>query len=519
VSFSVIATGPGLIFYQWQKNAKNLVGETNAILSLTNVQESDVGDYTVLVSNATGAVLSEPAHLTLPAQVGPGSLDLSFNPAPPPVRGIYGYDYSIGLSLLQADGNIIVSGGYDNGMKVWQLNSHGGFVKTVFDNLDGSVNALANLLDGRVLLSYKQFYHGMNPIFGFDPDGTNFTVFSPAYSISGSGGGISGDVQCMAVQTDGKVLVGGSFFIRPLNKVGLMRFNPDGSMDNLKDILVPSVPPQGAGPAPCVPVNRLAALPDNRILFSTSYADANWVPRAMLARTHTDGSLDDSFNVVTNGGINLLAVDAAQRILVAGDFTQILGVPRNHIARLLPDGQLDTNFDPGSGPDDTISCLAVQLNGKIWVGGGFTNWNGFPSHCIAKLNSDGSRDGSFDPGTGAGNPGNRAVVTSVALEANGDLLIGGIFSSFNDIPRAYLARLHGDPAPPLLRLSEGRWSNGEFSFRLQGPNGGRYALQTSTNLVDWQGWTNVQMSGSSLVLTNIVSTTNTTPRFYRAAAE
>ena len=59
----------------------------------------------------------------------------------------------------------------------------------------------------------------------------------------------------------------------------LIRFNADSSRDNLKDIVVPSVPPQGAGPSSCVPVNQLAG---RSVSFSTRYADANLVPRGLL---------------------------------------------------------------------------------------------------------------------------------------------------------------------------------------------------------------------------------------------
>jgi hypothetical protein len=63
VSFSVVATGA--IGYQWQRNGNNLLGRTSSSLSLTGVQLSEAGSYTVIVSNNAGSVTSNPAILTV----------------------------------------------------------------------------------------------------------------------------------------------------------------------------------------------------------------------------------------------------------------------------------------------------------------------------------------------------------------------------------------------------------------------------------------------------------------------
>ncbi|MCS7337803.1 MAG: immunoglobulin domain-containing protein [Verrucomicrobiae bacterium] len=65
-SFSVVATGSLPLFYQWFFNLTNaLAGQTSPTLTLTNVQSADAGDYTVVVTNAAGAVTSQVAKLTV----------------------------------------------------------------------------------------------------------------------------------------------------------------------------------------------------------------------------------------------------------------------------------------------------------------------------------------------------------------------------------------------------------------------------------------------------------------------
>jgi hypothetical protein len=65
VAFSVAATGTAPLEYQWRRNGVGLPGATNDSVTLTNVQSSDVGHYTVVVGNAGGSVTSAPAILTV----------------------------------------------------------------------------------------------------------------------------------------------------------------------------------------------------------------------------------------------------------------------------------------------------------------------------------------------------------------------------------------------------------------------------------------------------------------------
>lgn len=402
----------------------------------------------------------------------------------------------------------------------WQVDPEGGYTKTVYGGVDGTINALAIQPDGKILLSYLQSYHNGNPILRFHADGTG----DPGFSAPGCGPfsahcGIISAVKCMAVQTDGKVVVGGQFVFydqTPLH--GLARLNADGSLDTNFHIGAGVRTPGTA--ASDSTVNRLVVLPDDRILFCGQFTHVDTLARTNIGRLRADGSVDESFDggASANGAIVTLALDAAQRILIGGDFTQVQGQPRQGIARLLPDGQLDASFDPGASVDNTVLCLAAQADGKVWLGGLFTHVNGQPYNRIAKLNPDGSLDAAFNPGTGVEGTAYRMGVSSMALQPNGDLLIGGSFSSYNGVPRNGLARLYGDLAPAVPLLSEGRLADGNFSLRLRGVNGGRYAVQTSTDLAHWLVWTNTQLTGPSVLLTQPVET-SAVPRFYRAVAE
>jgi len=64
-SFSVTVNSAGTVRYQWRFSGTVIPGATNASLSLTNVQFSQAGEYSVAVVNVAGEVVSDPAILTV----------------------------------------------------------------------------------------------------------------------------------------------------------------------------------------------------------------------------------------------------------------------------------------------------------------------------------------------------------------------------------------------------------------------------------------------------------------------
>jgi len=83
-----------------------------------------------------------------------------------------------------------------------------------------------------------------------------------------------------------------------------------------------------------------------------------------------------------------------------GSFSSVNGVTRSRVARLNADGSLDTGFDPGSGASSTVNAVAVQADGKVLIGGSFSSVNGVTRSRVARLNTDGSLDTGFNPGSG-----------------------------------------------------------------------------------------------------------------------
>ncbi|MBI2605357.1 MAG: hypothetical protein HYW49_04680 [Deltaproteobacteria bacterium] len=162
-----------------------------------------------------------------------------------------------------------------------------------------------------------------------------------------------------------------------------------------------------------------------------------------IQRRNADGTVDETFSRSWSaGGFNntvmALAVQADDQILAAGEFTNFDSSLVGHIARLKADGSLDTAFANaiGTGFDDTVSSVAVQSDGKILVGGAFSSFNGTSVARVARLNADGTLDSTFTP-----NSGFDAAVRSIHIDSSGRILVGGDFKTYSGTSKPYLASL------------------------------------------------------------------------------
>src|SRR5207237_286301 len=134
---------------------------------------------------------------------------------------------------------------------------------------------------------------------------------------------------------------------------------------------------------------------DGKIIIGGNFASYNGTSRDSIPRLNSDGSLDTSFDAGganLGGGLLTIALQPDGKVIGGGSNT-------GGIARLNSDGSRDTSFDPGTGTDSTVFTTALQSDGKIIIGGKFLNYGLTSRSHIARLNSNGSVDTSFDPGT------------------------------------------------------------------------------------------------------------------------
>jgi len=275
---------------------------------------------------------------------------------------------------LQPDSKIVVASGGAS-VDVQRLNADGSIDDT-FDSpfvpFSASIEQRTVVQvvlvqpDGKILVGGKLITGSatspsLSGLVRLNPNGSRDTTFQ---IVSARGG--TNYVNDLALQPDGKVVLGGSFnnINNDSSYQGLARVNSDGTVD--------------AGfhpPTPPGTVNEIELEPDGKIIYGGYFG--------ALLRVNPNGT-PDNFNVPVNDSVFALTVQPDNRIVVGGLFTSVNNVPRNRIARLENNGTVDTSFALSA--NSTVYDVSVQSDGKVLLGGQFTRINGH-SH-IAAARSD-----------------------------------------------------------------------------------------------------------------------------------
>jgi uncharacterized delta-60 repeat protein len=254
----------------------------------------------------------------------------------------------------------------------------------------------------------------------------------PAISQTANDGFAAGsinDTDAVVAQPDGKIIVGGTFSdVSGVPRTNLARLTADGTLD------ASFVPPSIDGT-----VRTIALQPDGKVLIGGNFTHVGGETRSRIARLNPNGSLDTGFaDVALDGAVAATLLLADGRIVVAGSFQQAGLFVRRGIARLNPDGGVDPGFDAEvSG----VLSLAAQADGRIWVGGTIVFVNGQFTQRIARLTSSGQLDLAFAAGAITGGT---TVVSTLLVQPDGKLLLGGDFNFVLGQPRNHLARLNTD---------------------------------------------------------------------------
>ncbi|MEO8067867.1 MAG: T9SS type A sorting domain-containing protein [Flavobacteriales bacterium] len=368
------------------------------------------------------------------AHAQPGTLDTSFDPGVS-TTGFADYVHAI---AVQDDDRIIIAGGFDT----YQGEPRSGIARLHPDGtLDTSFNPGTGVTgvngivydvhvdtDGRIMIVGSFWYYNgipRNNVARLNADGSLDTTFDP-------GDGPNDLVWTVEGHDGDKYLIGGTFY----NYLGttadrLVRLNNDGSMD-------PTFNPGAVGPEG--PVHCLATYGDGRILIGGQFDDYNGNIGYGLARLLPNGTYDPTFNVGIGADnvVLTLSIQGDEKIIVGGGFNNINGVSTGRAARLLPDGTVDTGFITGTGADGNVHASCVQSDGAILLGGEFNQFNGVLMYKFVRLDTNGALDPAFtlDPG-----PNNQ--VNATVLQEDGRILIGGIFTEYDDVPRRRVARING----------------------------------------------------------------------------
>ena len=303
-----------------------------------------------------------------------------------------------------------------------------------------------------------------NHIGRLNADGSLDTSFDPGAELSGMYGGI---VNAVALQADGKVIVGGYFYVAGTEKFHIARFDSTGNLDTS---FIPFTDDFGE-------IETVVVQADGKILVGGHFDELNGQVRHHLGRLNSDGTLDTSFDPAPDGDVYNIALQADGKILVAGGFDTLCGVAREMLGRLNANGTLDTAFSPivvGS----VIDALAVQMDGKILVGGYYDFLNGEERHYLGRLNPDGSLDDSFDVEPDG-------EVWALGLQMDGKPLIGGGFGVLGGETRYTLGRLSPSSATVQELSASSNGTTLTWTRSGSGPEVWRVTFESSTDGVNY----------------------------------
>jgi uncharacterized delta-60 repeat protein len=352
-----------------------------------------------------------------------------------------------------------------------------------------ALSVIAAQTNGKLLVSQglSCTYNGQSrvPVARLNANGTLDPTFTAGFT--------SDVVSAIVVQPDGKLLVGGTVFTFPDGRLmrGLLRLRADGSLDPTFEV---EESPLMHDEADDFYVPDLLLQPDGRIIVLGSFRQLRGAPRSCIARLHPDGSLDASFEFVPpdplyydeyTTPIHCVALEADGHVLIGASFNDssvrllrlsatgaiasellpreslsmvnkiivqpdrmILVAGSMHfgpdddwatLVRVNPSGSVDTGFTPMV--DAQLNTLALQPDGRILVAYN----SGGPA--LARLNADGTPDGSFVADIRSGVwPGH---VSRIVLQSDGQVLVGGSFSSVSGLPWHGMARLNNDLVIPV----------------------------------------------------------------------
>ena len=192
-------------------------------------------------------------------------------------------------------------------------------------------------------------------------------------------------------------------------------------------------------------VQDMVLQPDGKLIVLGQFTSYKGVAINRIVRLNSDASIDPTFQTSGatfgfNGNISRFCtvLQSDGKVIVGGVFTSYSGLTTNRIIRLNSNGTFDNTFSIGTGFDSNVSCVKLQSDGKILIGGSFTSYSGISSTRIIRLNTNGTKDLTFTAST-------NSTVETITIQSDGKILIGGgLITQVNSVNVNQICRLNSD---------------------------------------------------------------------------
>jgi uncharacterized delta-60 repeat protein len=384
----------------------------------------------ILVSTTTGGGANNEIQGKLRQYNSDGTLDATF------VSPILSGNSSSNSAFIsdfdvQADGNIVIVGKFSAVNSIGRTNVARLLPVGAVDLNFNPTNILPN---GEIPTSVKILSNGKILVFtggAFSPGNSKIIRLNSTGTVDDTFTQPANLSKIISYRVNGagEILIAGEFTENGVTSFKYVRLSAEGVVNSILDV---NFAIGGSASA-------LAVQSDGKIIVAGSFTKVNGVSRPNLARLNDDGSLDETFNTGTgfDAAVQTVLIDADGKILVGGSFTTYNGTARKALARLNSDGSLDETFNAVVNDGGAVYSITLQSDGKIVIGGFFSVVNGQTRNSLARLETDGSLDTSFNPLIE-----NESTIRRVLVQTDGKIIIGGSFATTGGPVRIDIARLN-----------------------------------------------------------------------------
>jgi uncharacterized delta-60 repeat protein len=254
--------------------------------------------------------------------------------------------------------------------------------------------------------------------------------------------GNSEDARAVVLQDDGKIIVAGNTKVvsgsETQSQIAVVRYNADGSLDKSfgnNGIVITVVNKQASAYA-------MALQTDGKIIIAGSTESVD--NSILLIRYNTNGAPDNSFG--NNGEVissfaaeneaYAISLQPDGKILAAGyTYDGVSGSTNSVLVRYDENGILDNSFSEDGyliNYGGVATSLALQSDGKILLGGRGYNDNYDPYGTVQRINPDGTTDtdyGNFGYISGGYYSNFTSYVYSIILQPDGKAVVAATHTS------------------------------------------------------------------------------------------
>jgi uncharacterized delta-60 repeat protein len=293
-----------------------------------------------------------------------GSLDETFNP------GGSGANSTVHAVEIQKDGKILIGGFFysynsTGANRLARLNADGTYDSTfnIGGGFNNTVYSIAVQEDGKIVAggAFTVFNNSsINRIIRLTTTGSKDDTFVV-------GTGLNGEPRSVIIQPDQKILVAGLFSsYNSAAALGIVRINANGTKDNTLN----------SSTGTNAEVWTMALQSNGKIILGGAFTKYKSISRNYLVRINSDGTIDNTFAMGSGGDLDIHTVTVQNdgKIIIGGEFNTFNGNLEKYLSRLNADGTEDTTFNLLNGPDLPVFTSAADSENRILAGGYFLHY-------------------------------------------------------------------------------------------------------------------------------------------------